>query len=83
MKELLDAIPSNWCDSLLTGDGAVIGNPPYDCQDIERLLLSIRARIETIAPQQKDSVDCLKKRTPLCKHQVLVCPENCKYINNR
>lgn len=33
--------------------------------------------------QQKDSADCLKKRTPLCKHQALVCPENCKYINNR
>ena len=44
-KVLLDAFPSNWCDPLLTGKNAVIGHPPYDCQDIERLLNAVRERL--------------------------------------
>ena len=45
-KRVLAAIPTNWTDPLLTGPEAVIGNPPYDCRDIERLLNAIRARTE-------------------------------------
>ena len=41
------AVPHSWLDPLLTGDKAVIGSPPYDCQDIERLLNTIRERTET------------------------------------
>lgn len=48
MDKILDAIPSNWCDPLLTGRDAVIGKSPYDCQDIEKLLNGIRERIEII-----------------------------------
>jgi hypothetical protein len=38
-------IPTNWLDPLLTGPKAVIGRPPYDCRDIERLLGAIRKRM--------------------------------------
>ena len=37
-------IPTNWCDPLLTGPNAVIGKPPYNCKDIERLLNAIRVQ---------------------------------------
>ena len=51
MQRLIDAIPTNWLDPLLTGKNAVIGNPPYDCKDIERLLSAIRVRINSIASE--------------------------------
>lgn len=40
----LPTIPTNWLDPLLTGPDAVIGNPPYNCRDIERLLRAIHLR---------------------------------------
>jgi hypothetical protein len=41
------AVPMNWCDPLLTGpDG--IGQPPYDCRHIEKLLHGIKARLATL-----------------------------------
>lgn len=43
---LLACIPSNWLDPMLTGPQRVIGEPPYDCRDIERVLLAVRYRIE-------------------------------------
>ena len=43
---LLACIPTNWLDPILTGPQRVIGDPPYDCRDIERVLLAIRYRIE-------------------------------------
>lgn len=39
-------VPTNWCDSLLTGPSAVLGQPPFNCKDIERLLLNIKRRIQ-------------------------------------
>lgn len=48
-KAMLAALPSNWCDPLLTGPKAVIGNPPFNCLDIERLLNAVRARVELAA----------------------------------
>lgn len=41
------AVPTSWLDSLLTGPGKVIGSPPYDGKDIERLLDAVRQRILT------------------------------------
>lgn len=38
-------IPRTWLDPLLTGPKAVIGDPPYNCKDIERLLAALRARV--------------------------------------
>ena len=48
-SKMMNAVPTNWIDPLLTGSTAVIGRPPYNCQDIERLLLEIRKRMEGIA----------------------------------
>lgn len=46
-EQLFAQIPRNWCDSLLTGpDG--IGQPPFDCPAIERLLNAIRERISSV-----------------------------------
>lgn len=47
LSDLLDAIPTTWLDSLLTGENAVIGQPPYNCQDIELLLQAIKRRMGT------------------------------------
>lgn len=46
-KAILGAIPTTWLDPLLTGSDAV-AKPPYTCTDIERLLDSIRNRVQTI-----------------------------------
>ncbi len=47
-NDLLAAIPTSWLDPLLTGKEAVIGQPPYNCQDIEQLLWAIKKRMESI-----------------------------------
>lgn len=46
-KQLADLVPTNWTDELLSGPDAVLGKPPWDCRDIERLLLRLRSRIAT------------------------------------
>ena len=45
-KRIVGIIPTNWCDPLLTGENSIIGEPPYDCKDIERLLLAIKGHVE-------------------------------------
>ena len=45
-ERIVGLIPTSWCDSLLTGKNAVIGEPLYSCQDIERLLLKLKKLIE-------------------------------------
>lgn len=52
-ERLADAIPSSWLDPLLTGKNKVIGEPPYDCPDIEHLLNGIRERIKAILKATK------------------------------
>ncbi len=44
--KILQCVPYNWLDGLLTGDKAVIGKPPYTGRDIENVCLGIRQRIE-------------------------------------
>lgn len=44
-QRVLDAIPTNWCDPLLTGPSAVIGTNT-NVAGIERLLLALRERID-------------------------------------
>jgi hypothetical protein len=46
-SDLLNCIPTNWVDPLLTGGNKVISskNGKYDGQDIENLLLAIRKRM--------------------------------------
>lgn len=47
-ETLLRCVPTNWCDPLLTGDAKVISGTigKYDRQDIERLLIAVRKRME-------------------------------------
>ena len=45
LPEIAGVVPTSWLDSLLSGPGAVIGKPPFDCKDIEFLLDGIRKRI--------------------------------------
>lgn len=52
-KRVLDAIPSNWCDSLLTGPQNVLGDAPVSCPQIERLLRAVRTRVEQALPKPK------------------------------
>lgn len=44
-----DAVPTNWCDSLLTGKDAALSNNAgsWGCPDIERLLLGVKRRIQS------------------------------------
>jgi hypothetical protein len=46
LAAVLEEIPTNWCDPLLSGPKAVIGSPPYTGKDLENLVLGIHARIE-------------------------------------
>lgn len=43
LQQALDAIPTNWLDSLLTGPDKVINKSP--CPEVEALLKAVRARI--------------------------------------
>lgn len=42
----INAIPTSWLDPLLTGPHAVLGQPPYNCHDVERLLNALRDRMQ-------------------------------------
>ncbi len=49
-QQVLDAIPTNWLDSLLTGPKKVVGEvgEHYSARDIERVLQGVRARITAL-----------------------------------
>lgn len=50
VTKALSAIPTNWCDPLLTGpDAALSPNGKWGCPDIERLCDGIRKRIRSEA----------------------------------
>lgn len=49
LKEAASCIPDTWLDPLLTGPNAVVGAPPYGCQDIQRLCKALRERIDACA----------------------------------
>jgi hypothetical protein len=46
-KALLDAVPTNWLDPMLTGPAAVLSKKPgsWNCHDIERLMFAVRERL--------------------------------------
>lgn len=46
LQQVLDAIPTNWLDPLLTGDDKVIHKSP--CPEVEALLKAVRARIAAL-----------------------------------
>lgn len=47
-KAILDCVPNNWLDPVLSGENAVVGEAPYGCPDIERLLSAIRDRLTAV-----------------------------------
>jgi hypothetical protein len=47
-KRIINEIPCSWLDSLLSGPENVLGNMPYGCQQIERLLNAIRKRASAL-----------------------------------
>ena len=48
--DLINCVPTNWLDPLLTGDAKVLPDGyEYTPKDIEKLLLAIRKRMETTA----------------------------------
>jgi hypothetical protein len=57
VKRAVEAVPTSWLDPMLTGPNAVIGNPPYGCPDIERLLNAIRQRITAHLQEQEKERD--------------------------
>lgn len=42
---LVDSLPSNWCDPMLTGPNAALGSGPWGCPDVERLIAAIKQRL--------------------------------------
>lgn len=47
-KAILDCVPKNWLDPLLTGANGGLGDEPYGYPDIERLLSAIRGRLTAV-----------------------------------
>src|SRR5262245_3567727 len=46
-EECIKKVPTNWTDELLTGRKG-IGEPPYDCRDVEKLLRNIIDGMRTL-----------------------------------
>lgn len=63
-RELLSCIPSNWCDSLLTGNYRALHGQPgtWGCQDIERLLNAIRMRLTLAVAKQRVAAPRKKRK---------------------
>lgn len=52
-KALIDCVPNNWLDPLLTGPNKIIGKEPFTCRDIENILNAIRKRMSVCAAARK------------------------------
>ena len=49
VSSLIAQVPNTWLDARLTGPTAVIGKPPFTCQDIQNLCERIRKDMEKAA----------------------------------
>jgi hypothetical protein len=47
-KELIDCIPTNWLDPLLTGKDSLLRNDPWGCKEIEWLLNAIKNKMKVV-----------------------------------
>lgn len=56
VKRVEDALPTSWLDGILTGPNAVIGKQPYDCKDIERVLLAVNQRVRAALKDRRHRV---------------------------
>jgi hypothetical protein len=45
-SRLIACVPTTWLDPLLTGPDAVMGEPPWNCPEVEVLLRAIKKRME-------------------------------------
>lgn len=53
MKDAMIAgIPDSWLDSLLTGPDEVMGEHPWGCPTVERLVQAIKERLEKVTYEQ-------------------------------
>jgi hypothetical protein len=48
--DAVEAVPTTWLDSILTGPDKVIAAPPYTGPHIEAILRAVRARIVALQP---------------------------------
>lgn len=47
-EDILDTFPNNWLDPLLSGPASVLGQPPFDCPAVERLINALRERVAAV-----------------------------------
>jgi hypothetical protein len=54
VSRLIEAVPSNWLDPMLTGDKAVIDHskPMFTGRDIEKMFNALRDRMQKIVTQE-------------------------------
>jgi len=55
VEAAINAIPGNWCDPLLSGDG--VPPLPWGCPEIERLLNAVRERVATALQSTLDKAE--------------------------
>jgi hypothetical protein len=49
LAKCADAVPTSWLDDILTGPNAVIGEQPWGCPEVERILSAVRKRLAALA----------------------------------
>ena len=56
-EKMIAQVPANWLDPLLSGSKAALKREPgyWDCQDIERLLAGLKARMQKVAELERKS----------------------------
>jgi len=54
VEAAINAVPGNWCDPLLSGDG--VPPLPWGCPEIERLLNAVRDRVVTALQSNPDNI---------------------------
>ena len=60
LTDLLDCVPSNWCDPLLTGPRAVWpADAPYSNNDLVGVLNAVRDRLESRVVAKQARIDRL------------------------
>jgi hypothetical protein len=78
-KAVLDCIPSNWLDPLLTGPSAVIHK--FSCPEIEALLNGVKARISAALATPAEGMPDDVCSCPLCEGSGVVSEREKKNFN--
>lgn len=72
-----EILPTNWLDPMLTGDKKVIGEPPYTCSDIERLILAINKRLDRAEKEGKVAFVPSEDKINRCEFDIPECQYHC------